>query len=536
MKDFIRLCDFNGVEAQFHTGKESKTFKNIFGGVLSIMCFIGIVAAIIYFFLQFINRKSLTLMTNIITTENIKIYDFHDYPIFFRVSTSSAVPLDNPSSIWKSTANLATMDPAVNSSYTRIFFPVEPCDLQTHYTKYSELIQASVPDFSTYFCINWGNFTLNLTGSYGSPTFNQALNLRIRSCADEIGDICSNSSYVSSTLKDALLDIRVLDVMIDNSNVDVQNNYIYGERIGISNSVYRRILISFREIQYESDFGFVFESKTVLSFNQYETYRTETDLRSYNSNRSDISNYKVFAWANIIASKTKSIHQRSYLKAQSALANVGGIIQVLITLTTVIGYPISKSLYELELINSISLSQERAEIMKDTVCYDVNEAHGKVMYSSKFQLTKLEHKDSFSQEFAQSKINMNINHNLTPIKQRNFDLIDNNNNKIKPRNFEDELNLHLKSQKLNLYLHEILLPKFCFCDHKKKHFYEAKLKAANEAISIFNYIKMSQEFNNLKQNFSIESEKLDQVRVLTKSNSEGLNIIKELIDTLKHKC
>lgn len=515
MKDIIRACDFYGLEVKFHSGLNSKSFKSLYGGFVSLLCIHGVLGACIYFFLQFISRKNLTLMTNIVTSENVAITNFQDYPIFFKLTMTSAKQIDNPNRVWKATANLATLDPNLGTTYTRIYFNVEPCNSTLHFTKYSDLIALSVSDFSSYYCVNWGNTTLNFTGSYGSASYNQFLNVRIRPCTVEANDQnCLSPKEIDPILSDAYLDYRTLDILIDNNSINVQNEYIYGDRIGLSYTVFRRLFFYYKEIQYYSDFGLIFEEKSTDSFNQFDSYRTETDIRVYN-NLNDLTTYKVFAWINIVLTKTRVIYQRSYLKAQSALANLGGIIQVLLTVGTILNYPVSISLFETELCNSIVLENTSSEISSKSFGQGTKLSMNK---SDNMTIALGSSQIKLDNESARPKV-------LSPCPQ----IV--RNQEIPQANSDSSGNKKVKkSQKLELSFLEILVPKACYCNKE-----EAKLKLANKTINIFKYIRMSQEFSILKLCY-FESRQLEIINeYFNNINSETTDSIKAIIESKSEK-
>ena len=190
----------------------------------------------------------------------------------------------------------------------------------------------------------------DLYGVYGSVKGFSLFQYSFVFCNDERFSDCYPHDYISNKARTTYLDLLFLDHEINSFNTLPQKPIVTGERLLLSNELNYRYWFNFKSVFYYSDFGFIFEEKTLNNFIIRDKVETTVKTLGLISN-SLIQN--AFGALTIINSKVFSKYERVYMKLQQLIANVGGILKAISICTVVINKLFSSRIYYLSLINSI---------------------------------------------------------------------------------------------------------------------------------------------------------------------------------------
>ena len=422
---------------------------------MSLLVFLATGAISIFFIQVFFNRNESSIISYFKTSNDSYIENFHNFPFMIKLSYPGAVKLTNPEQTWRLNPYLYTMDPKISSSFNLTKVNYSRCT-KDRFKGYDNIL-STIENLEEYFCFDFGNKKFDLAGPYGGSGFNQFLNIRIRGCYEEIEKTkCLSPAEVQTITKDLFLDIRVLNTNIVHENINPIEKEMLGQRIPISNTVLKRIYFQMQTVDYTSDFGYVFQSQETLTSNQFNDYTVDSSLIQYN----DVSNtayYKVFTILNLVNSQSKMFYNRTYMKAQTLLANIGGILKGITFIAQVLNYFISNRLLDLELSNLIHLKLQKV------VCEDNESIFKQIM------------KNNQKEEIKKSTPQVRVFDNLNTI-SKNSD-----------------------SKQMSLRIHELIIPLGCFCNKEKKNRFETSLKIANSILSIANLLQKLQELEGLKR-------------------------------------
>ena len=338
---------------------------------------------------------------------------------------------------------------------------------------YEHLI-SSIKNIEEYFCFDFGNSQFDLKGPYGSSEFYQFFSIRMRGCYDDIDgkEKCLSPNLVETILQDLFIDLRVLNTNIIHDKENPVNQELLGQRIPVSNSIFRRIYFKLNTIDYTTDYGYLFESQETIHINQFSNYYVDSDFKTFND-PSNKGYYKVFSVLNIINGESKTFYKRTYMKAQTLLANIGGIIKGITVIAQILNYLISNRLLNVELCNEIHVKLH--EIIQNK--------------SEKKEEISINKKERERIDKFQLKVNKIINH---------YDDCDENT--------------------IKLSYHESFLPLICFCNKKKKNLILSNLKLVKSNLSINNLLKKLQEFEAIKRCILGENELRSFEEIFDKTN------------------
>ena len=184
------------------------------------------------------------------------------------------------------------------------------------------------------YCANFSGYFLE--GEYGQKKW-RTINFKFSKCRNFSNhNNCLNEKEIDDYLQRGYVDIFMTDQMIVPK--DFKNPIkIYGKNVfdSINGKEYMDFWIYLKRLEVRTDEGIIFdeiEKRTVLSFEKTSTMK---------SSLLD----EIFLQVILRISINKDIYDRTYMKVQEALANVGGIVKIVFTIGEVLNYLTKLILY-----------------------------------------------------------------------------------------------------------------------------------------------------------------------------------------------
>ena len=239
--------------------------------------------------------------------------------------------------------------------------PVEKCDTNKSFGEYKDLYQ-DLSTLSSSYCITPGKHNVTLYGVFGQiKTGFSFINIYMNKCINGTDTSISSGRtdcYSQTDINKALSVVNFaytfVDYDIDHENVSNPVTAVSRtELLALSSTIFTRILQYRKNVIYNSDYGFVFEDKETLKLSQHDTLSYSVDLRSQGVYPGSFSSMGIF-----LSSKTDK-YNRSYAKLQNLLANIGGIVKLVMNLAQIIVFLITRKIFYLSIINSDSQFRER---------------------------------------------------------------------------------------------------------------------------------------------------------------------------------
>lgn len=341
----LRLSDFLGVKASINFERNYSSHKSVYGGILSIIISILMVCGAGYFSQQFFLRINYNLVSNISDDLLVSYNNFNDIPFMIRLSGDYSRYIED--SYYNITTERVTYSPEENGSAVVESLSMEKCDINKHFRNREKMFQSNINNLETYYCIDWNNKTFNLTGTYGKSKLQDFIVIFIDQCdriSEETREVeCASHDILEQSLSIVYVDIITISYKIDHNKQQSVEETVAKNRITASNSVFKRIWFSYQHVVYKSDFGYIFESIQEQSFFRVKDCTYDIDLRE---------NYP-FVLITIFNDYERLAYEKSYMKAQTLLANIGGIVRGLTIIGFILNFPISNNLYNLKLVNSV---------------------------------------------------------------------------------------------------------------------------------------------------------------------------------------
>ena len=177
------------------------------------------------------------------------------------------------------------------------------------------------------YCANFSGYYLE--GEYGQKKW-RTLNFKFRKCTNFSNyNNCLNQEEIDKYLQSGYVDIFMTDKMIVPK--DFKNpTKIYGKNIfdSINGKEYMDYWIYLKRLEVQTDEGIIFEQIAKTSVISFE--KTSTMKYSLLD--------ETFLQVILRISINKDIYDRTYMKLQEALANVGGMVKIIFTIGEILNY------------------------------------------------------------------------------------------------------------------------------------------------------------------------------------------------------
>lgn len=359
----INLKDYDilGVNPQLYI-EEDRRRRTELGGFTSIILVIILLTAICYFCFEVFARNSFMVIYNQ-TTDSQPMLNLTEFPIGVALFDGKAnlIELEGEVRIHAELHQISSYAFGKKPVQTITRIELERCSKDKHYGAYKDMLEKN-QILEKYWCIPTGkqNLTLygnwadsvnpnsylvfkiskcmnyennNYTNNFINKTFsnisnsvntNYSSNINSTNSGNSIinNQACKSDSVIQKNLLQVYLNIFFLDYDIDHNNYETPGMLIQrSETFALSSTSYSSYYLRKKIVKYQTDSGFLFSNIGNEVFFQEDSLSMITDLSVNNSPTGTFGNI------NISISKKTDVFFRSYIKIQSALANIGGIVE-----------------------------------------------------------------------------------------------------------------------------------------------------------------------------------------------------------------
>lgn len=354
MKNLITAADILSNKPQLRNNQIYLRFKTIFGGALTIIMTILIIAASISFGIDLLERKNSTITYNLLPATDKSKAQIGQFPYMVALLDNGLklLPEDDRwygflSESWDFYPK--TVNGSTEMLLKRTIIETERCDLDKHFGEWRDLFK-DVPYLEHHYCLVPGQ-NITVYGLYGSTKPNNFIDHWISTCVNntELNKTnCYSREESKARLVNTYLSYVFLDTTIDHNDIQNPVKYILrSEILPVSSSIYKRIFFYLRNISYKTDYGFIFQDIREEKIFQVSDSKENVDLRPEGTVPGS------FALISVLMDKYNNFYFRKYYKGQNFLADMGGIIKGLLIIGTFINFLISEEFYFIDLIESM---------------------------------------------------------------------------------------------------------------------------------------------------------------------------------------
>jgi hypothetical protein len=302
-------------------------FKSLMGGMFTITLAVLSIAAAISFGLQIVSKTNAKVILDYSYQEwpYINLTD-NNFPIIVNVGKRGGISLTNFTTYYNMTIiNVNNIPingkPVVLKTYRRM----RVCQDEDFLGRKPDFLAvANPPDSSLYFCLEKGQ-KLELLAILGTSKLNY-LTVLINRCVNGTDIICKPKEVIDTEFKSMIVNFYVGDYYFDSQNyTDPGQAYFKLFNFEITSDYYKRNYIYYRNVDYLTDRGLIFEETLNNSYYQVDSFKEQIYLnKDYAYTPDTIAEVTL----TLVAIKNKYL--RSYYKFQQLAADVGGVMKTFI--------------------------------------------------------------------------------------------------------------------------------------------------------------------------------------------------------------
>lgn len=325
---------------------ESKEmFGTIFGLIITILALISYFVCGIYFVLEMFDKSNVNSFTSVQNPTKPLSINFTSDKFYFGFAIQDPYTYDFvlDESIYYVSASYKVGTRLKNGTLQWKVYPVdlETCKISKFNQKYTKLFEKR--DLNNLYCIT--NFSYNIEGTYLHDNYS-FLMFDFYQCKNttENGNKCKPQDKIDYYLNGTFVAVEFTDISLDPSNYANPDIPILGETYStIGNNFYREMHIYLKSVKFKSDVGLLFTSIKETDYIQLDYLNDMFALKLRD----------MFCSFTLKISNRIDVYERTYVKFQTTLANIGGIIEGVSTIGIIITFFYSKTAYELGLTNQI---------------------------------------------------------------------------------------------------------------------------------------------------------------------------------------
>jgi hypothetical protein len=346
-KFFMSVFDFFPFEPKL-TYEGYGRFSTKFGFFTSILC--GTLSVIFLFYfstdLFFRQHSFARFSSNYNITGSL---NFSELPFMIMLTQRGSNLIPNSSKYYQVGSYMVETYIDNSISYTKtkeIFF--ENCNIDKHFGKYKHMFQ-NIPSLESYYCPKPGQ-DINIHGSSFSSgaNYSQWAVYGVRCANSTKENNCYSTEVINKFLDSVAWSMITISYIFDQEYYsDPGQIYLFTEKGQASTTMFKRSMLYLSNVDYTTDSGILFSSTKKQEYWTISPPTYTADMRTtglYPGSFGAIS----LEFLNV-----KYNYERSYIKVQDIIANLGGFINLIFIFGKFMSNLITNHIYKMELVNSL---------------------------------------------------------------------------------------------------------------------------------------------------------------------------------------
>jgi hypothetical protein len=340
MYNFFEMIDYYGQSIELNIDSKTKA-KTPIGGVFTIFT-IGFVIGCTWTIGKdiFYHEEPFTSMEDRLYEHRPRLnLDRNSFPIAFTLQDINQVNWEIPRYFRFEIFGSTLFNK--NSTEYRTYYNYTKCTYDNFPNYSKELFDSS--GMANYLCVNNQNFTIE---GYWDEELISQLFIRLRLCNNQTdGGNCAPFSEISNFVSQQPIawNIYFRNTILNTKNSYPLSKYMLNLYKSVRLSSYKSFRIFIKPQTFHSDSGLIFENLH------------EYSCLSYDSGAVDESDPKLVSVIDIVlnVAEHENIYKRSYIKVQTIIANVGGLLKAAIFILNIFSFYFSKSKINEKIANRI---------------------------------------------------------------------------------------------------------------------------------------------------------------------------------------
>lgn len=337
--------------------KSQQRYQTTVGALLTLFSLLVSAGLAAYFILQLVNQQGANIILNQIN-QNSSFLNLTETPFIISLSDASGKSINNPNIATVKFFQEGILPKLVNGTavlqYVRNYIDLENCDISKHFGEHKSLYE-NTPLLNKYLCPAFNSTTKNnmtVIGKYGDGVNGYVvLKASVFKCVNSTSNnfSCASPAEINKQLGFVYFGVELLANQINNND---NNNPVQFYRTvslqTLSSQLYKNYRTFFDNVEYTTDFGYVFEDLNVKTgFTQSVTI-PDVSLSPPATSPNSLGD------VSIALSGKLNTYNKSFIKLQNVMANIGGMAKLVFFVAGFIVEFISEKLYIKEMSEMLS--------------------------------------------------------------------------------------------------------------------------------------------------------------------------------------
>lgn len=414
---YLRFLDIVSVSPRLKIRGEGKYITKL-GICFGFLTIISILTLSIILFSEVVNHEKINILYNIYTNSDPTI-DFRKSQIVLLITDAFGNEFENDDRLFDITAKFWNITfPIINDTMMPakaniLDVPMRRCKNKT-FEYFNSYYQSMNSAYNSLLCPEFGDKNISLVRKYGNKFGYTMLNFYFNKCTNNtqieysVGKnnrTCFPQGVIEKKLSQIYISLLRIENDINTKDFTNPINTLSKiDLLPLSITIFKNYNIDINYVKLISDNGMLFENNQ-----EYTTFRTERIYENVDL-RGDNTIYPgTFSQVNFRGSGNSEIFNRSYYKIQSALANFGGIFQIVTIIGRVLIFFWSKNNMNEYLIQSILEAGEFMKLRELNESYSFEDLQEKINFYNKNY-----NSNSTNSNWKSNKDLINPNSNLQP--------------------------------------------------------------------------------------------------------------------------
>jgi hypothetical protein len=205
---------------------------------------------------------------------------------------------------------------------------------------------------------------ISLKGDYMKEYWNY-INFNFSKCVNstENGNICKSDEQINKYLNGGNVAIFISDYSFDSNKFNKPyNTHIKNLHKSFSLKYFDNIFLDFKTVEIITDSGYFFEDNNYFNFTAYDNIQSDIDL----------IDSEVFISLSITVSSKREMYKRSYIKLQTIISNVGGMLKMILLIGEYSIYFIRMLLYKNYILEFFNLDESEIRLKEVRKIYNLS--------------------------------------------------------------------------------------------------------------------------------------------------------------------
>ena len=343
--------------------KKQLYYKTCIGGFMSLVSVIVLIIICLVFIKDLFDKDTFSIIHNTYVDLNSTL-DFSNIPVLFSLVTSFGDVIEPDK-------NLYTFN-VIDFTFSNVFIDgiskTQAVQRQLEFMRCDEMKNNlldkyfSTFNLSAYYCIKPGqNLTLN--GRFPDMTNGfKGFRIYVKRCELKKNPNCYDDKYINGVLTDSKLRFSYLLHKIDHysKNDSVVSLETRTDMVSFSTDLQKKFHYFFSEGHYYVDKSLLWSNNVI----DYPYYKYSSTLYAVDTNYINSDNYtSTLGYVGFYSDTNVETYYKNYQKLSATISNIGGFINIVLSISAFISNYLTKNFFIIDLINYLSSQDKEKKLI-----------------------------------------------------------------------------------------------------------------------------------------------------------------------------